>query len=155
MGRGKVVIAPDGDRWLIRRRWLDRPLPDLRRRFRSGREEGLEDGVLEALPFADWADGWPAIALTVALLLTVFVLLPLLGVALELIVLIFLLCSGVVGRLFLGRPWIVEAIPRDGKRQSVTFPIKGWRQSGKAATDLAQQIAVTGRPEQFEVPESR
>jgi hypothetical protein len=148
-------MAPDGDRWLVRRRWLDRPLPDLRRRFRSRRDENLEDGVVEGLSFGDWADGWPAIAITVAILLIVFVLLPLLGVALELIVLIFILCSGVVGRLFLGRPWIVEAIPGDGKGQSVAFPVKGWRRSGKAAADLAQQIALTGRPEQFEVPESR
>jgi hypothetical protein len=148
-------VAPDGGRWLIRRRWLDRPLPNLKRRFKASRKEGVEDGLLAGLPDAGAADGWWAIAIPIVLILIVFILLPLLGVALELIVLIFLLCSGVVGRLFLGRPWFVEAIPRDGRGQSVAFPVKGWRQSGKAATDLAQQITATGRPEQFEVPEPR
>jgi hypothetical protein len=94
MGRGNLVKAPDGARWRVRRRWLDRPLPNLWRRFKAGRDEGLEDGVLGSLPNTDWADGWWAIAIPIALILIVFVLLPLLGVALELIALIFVLCSG-------------------------------------------------------------
>ena len=152
MGRGKVVVAPDGERWLVRRRWLDRPLPNLRRRFKASRREGVEDGLLSGLPDAGAADGWWAIAIPIALVLIVFVLLPLLGVALELIALVFLLCSGVVGRLFLGRPWIVEAIPRGGKGRSVAFPVKGWRRSGEAAADLGRQIAATGEPEEFVAP---
>jgi hypothetical protein len=79
MPRGKVVKAPDGGRRRVRRRWLDRPLPNLWRRFKAGRDEDLEDGVRAAVPNADWADGWWAIAIPVALFLIVFVLLPLSG----------------------------------------------------------------------------
>jgi hypothetical protein len=156
MGRGKVVTAPDGGRWRVRRRWLDRPLPSIWRRFKESRDEDLEDGVLGALPSADWADGWWAIAIPIALILFVFVLLPLLGVALELIVVIFVFCSGLIGRLFFGRPWIVEADPQDGGagRRAVAFPVKGWRRAGEAADRLARQIEVAGVPERLDVFES-
>ena len=103
----------------------------------------------------DFTEGWAALGLAVALLLIVFVLLPLLGVALELIAVIFILCSGLIGRLFFGRPWIVEAVPRDGSGQAVRFPVKGWRRSGETAVGLAQVIEATGRPEDFQVPEFR
>jgi hypothetical protein len=157
MGRGEVVKAPNGVRRRVRRRWLDRPVPSLWRRFKESRDEDLEDGVLGALPNADWADGWWAIVIPIAAILIVFVLLPLLGVALELIALIFVLCSGLLGRLFFGRPWIVEAAPQDGadgKAQAVAFPVKGWRRAGKVAEQLAHEVAATGRPDRFVAPES-
>jgi hypothetical protein len=153
MGRGQVVKAPDGGRWRVRRRWMDRPLPNLRRRFRANRSEGVEDGLLAGLPDAGAADGWWAIAIPIVLILIVFVLLPLLGVALELIAVIFVFCSGLVGRLFLGRPWIVEAAPQESEGAPLVFPIKGWRRSGKVADQLAREIEAIGRPEEFQVPE--
>ncbi|HKZ15807.1 MAG TPA: hypothetical protein VJL81_18370 [Solirubrobacterales bacterium] len=154
MGRGKVVVAPEGDRWLVRRRWLDRPLPDLRKRFRQGRDEGLEENVVDGLfSVPDVTEGWASIGLAVAILLIVFVLLPLLGVALELIALIFILFSGLAGKVFFGRPWIVEAVPKDGSGRSVRFPVKGWRRAGQAAVDLSRVIATTGSPEHFQIPD--
>jgi hypothetical protein len=146
-------MAPDGGSWLVRRRWLDRSLPGLGKRFRAGRKKGLEEDVVDGLWNVDIDGGWAGIAVAAALLLIVFVLLPLLGVALELIALIFVLCSGVVGRVVLGRPWTVEAVERDGRHQSVSFPVKGWRRAGEAATGLAREIAAGGRAEDFVVPE--
>jgi hypothetical protein len=154
MGRGKLVTAPDGGRWLVRRRWLDRPLPALGNRFRAGRKKDLEEGVVDGLWNVEIGEGWAGIAVAAALLLIVFVLLPLLGVALELIALIFVLCSGVAGRVVLGRPWTVEALERGDQQRSVSFPVKGWRRAGQAATDLAQVITATGRPEDFQAPEA-
>jgi hypothetical protein len=153
MALGKSVTAPDGNVWMVRRRWLDRSLPDLKRRFQAGRDEDLEDQVLGNLPFFDWLEGWPVIVLTVAFVLIVFVLLPLLGVALELIALIFVLGSGLVGRLVFGRPWTVEARSRGGDERVVAFQVKGWRRAGEAAEQLAREIAVTGSPEHFVAPE--
>ncbi|HXF31756.1 MAG TPA: hypothetical protein VN522_09545 [Solirubrobacterales bacterium] len=151
MGRGKVVKAPDGALWRVRRRWLDRPLPRLWRRFKESRNEDLEDGALGALPNADWAEGWWGIAIPIAAILIVFVLLPLLGVALELIALIFVFCFGLIGRLFFGRPWIVEAVPQDGGdgKGAVAFPVKGWRRAGETVDRLALEIAAAGRPDRF------
>jgi hypothetical protein len=156
MGRGKVVIAPDGGRWRVRRRWLDRPMPNLRKRFRRDGRAG--DGVIEGLAFApDLTDGWFSLGLAVVVLLIVFILLPLLGVALELIALLFFLWSGIVARVVFGRPWTVEARPLgdgDGGDRVVEFPVKGWRRAGEAADRLAGEIEVTGRPEQFVSPEA-
>jgi hypothetical protein len=149
MGRGKLVTAPDGGRWRVRRRWLDRPLPALGRRFRESRQKGLEEGVVDGLWGFDIGEGWAGIAFVAALVLIVFVLLPLLGVALELIALIFVLCSGVIGRVLLGRPWTVEAVPQDEHADTFSLPVKGWRRADDVAADLAQVIAATGRPEDF------
>jgi hypothetical protein len=153
MGRRKLVTAPDGGRWSVSRRWLDRPLPSLRKRFRAGRKENLEDDVIGGLWNVDGvSEGWAGLAVGAAVLLIVFVALPLLGVALELIALIFVLSSGVFGRVVLGRPWTVEAVERGGRKQAFSFPVKGWRQAGEAAAGLAREIAAGGRPEDFEVP---
>jgi hypothetical protein len=120
-------------------------MPNLRKRF--GRDEQTEDGVIEGLFAApDVADGWASLALAVLVLLVVFVLLPLLGVALEVIVLIFLLWSGVVGRLIFGRPWTVEARRDGGAEPVVEVPVKGWRRAGETADKLAREIEATGRP---------
>lgn len=152
MGPGKAVEAPDGKVWLVRRRWLDRPVPSLRKWIRRDGRAG--DGVIEGLFSApDVADGWVTLGLAVAVLLIVFVLLPLLGVALELIALIFFLGSGLIGRLVFGRPWTVEARLRGGDERVVAFQVKGWRRAGRAATDLATQVRATGRPEDFVAPE--
>jgi hypothetical protein len=156
MGRGKLVTAPDGGRWSVRRRWLDRPFPSLRKRFRTGRNENLEDNVIGGLwNVPDVSEGWASLAVAAAVLLIVFVALPLLGVALELIALIFVLCSGMVGRVVLGRPWTVEAVERGGRNRSFSFPVKGWRRAGEAAAGLAREIAAGGRPEDFVAPGRR
>ena len=128
-------------------------MPNLRRRFRRDGPAG--DGVIEGLFISpDVGDSWLSVGLAVAVLLIVFVLLPLLGVALELIVLLFVLWSGIVGRLILGRPWIVEAAPLDGSAEPVAVPVKGWRRSGETATQLAREIEATGRPDHFVEPEA-
>jgi hypothetical protein len=149
MRRGTEVTAPDGRRWLVRRRWLDRPLPSLRKRFRRPRGEQVEEGVFEGLLNTDWSEGAAGIAVTVGFLLVILVVLPLLGVALELIALIFILGAGLFGRIVLGRPWTVEAMERGGQGQSARFPVKGWRRAGETAAQLAREIEITGRPEDF------
>jgi hypothetical protein len=152
MALGKSVTAPDGNVWLVRRRWLDGPLPNLRKWLRRDGRAG--DGVIEGLFSAPAvADSWVTLGLAIAVLLIVFVLLPLLGVALELIALIFVLLSGLVGRLVFGRPWTVEARLRGGDARVVAFQVKGWRRAGRAAADLATQIRATGQPEHFVAPE--
>jgi hypothetical protein len=145
------VTSPDGHRWQVRRRWLDRPLPDLRRRFREYREEmDRGDNALDAFLAIDLADSvWAGVLLAAGLVLIVFVLLPLLGVALELILLFALLSSGIVGRVVLRRPWIIEAKDLDDGDRSLTYAVKGWRRSGRAAADVAASIEAAGPPERI------
>jgi hypothetical protein len=147
MRSGQIVTSPDGDRWRVRRQWTNRPLPDVKRRFRDDAEdgwaaqiglEGLFSGLDESIVLS--------IALAVMLVLFVLVLWPLLGIAFELVLLFLLLTSGIVGRVLLRRPWIVEATNLDHPQQSTTFGVKGWRRSSQAIEELARTIPATGIP---------
>ena len=145
MGDAGIVESPDGRRWRVRRRWSDRPLPSLRRRFRANREEAVDN--IGSVVGVDGVDSPSALfgGVVVAALL-VLVVLPLLGVALELIAVLFLLGSGVLGQLLLGRPWIVEAVPDDPEGGAV-YAVEGWRRSSQALRELRSSIAFAGQPE--------
>lgn len=110
---------------------------------RSPVDRGLD---LWALP--DVSDGLPAaIGIAIAAVVLIFVFLPLVGVVLELAILIVLLCSGIVGRVFLRRPWVIEAVNLDDPERSTTFAVGGWRQSQRAIEALAQRIPASGVPQ--------
>jgi hypothetical protein len=133
---------------------MDKPLPDLRRRLRANRERAAEDGSwLDGLwlPDFDFAgfDDSPAAAIAIAIgaLLLFLVLLPLIGIALELIVLLVLLWSGIVGRVVFGRPWIVVATDLDDPARSAAIAVKGWRRSGRAVAEIATAIRAGESPE--------
>jgi len=136
---------------------MDRPLPDLRHRYRANREQVFGDnngsGPLDVLTLPDFDlldfDDSPvaAIAIAIGALLLFLILLPLIGVAFELIVLLVLLWSGIVGRVFFGRPWVVVAADLDDPERAAAFAVKGWRRSGEAVEELVKAIAVTGQPE--------
>jgi hypothetical protein len=148
--RAEQVRSPDGARWRVRRRWLDRPLPDVRSRFREYREENSGEGVLDGFWVVDFGDSvWAGVALTIAIALVVIVLLPLIGVALELILVVLVLGSGLLGRLLLRRPWTVEAENLDDSDRSTSYAVKGWRRSGRAATEIAATIEAGGAPERI------
>jgi hypothetical protein len=150
MGRGQVISSPDGDRWRVRRRWMDRDAPNLRKRFGRGRKES--DGWFD-LPLPDLFDSAAGLAILAAtvivLLLLFFVLLPLIGLLLELLVLFVVLSSGLFGKLLLGRPWTVEARNLDDPERSVAYAIKGYRRAGDAVTELASAIGAVGPPERL------
>jgi hypothetical protein len=145
-----VITSPDGDSWRVRRRWLDRGLPKLGKGFRRGRKEAEDSGFLDGIVFFDGLAG-TAIGLIAAALAVVVVifLLPLFGVALELALLVLLLASGLFGRVILRRPWTVEAIDLDDSERSVAFAVKGYREAGRAADELATTISTSGPPHQL------
>jgi len=127
---------------------MDRPLPDLRSRLRANSEQAAGEGGLEALWALDLLDSpGAAIAVAVGTLLLFVVLLPLIGVAVELIALAVLLWSGIVGRVVLQRPWIIEATNIDNPSKRVAFAVKGWRRSSGAIEEIADAIAAVGPPE--------
>lgn len=150
-----VVTAPDGTRWRVRRRWLERPARVRRMRLRS---RPTRDDVAEVawmLPdpsgFVDAADdpltGIALMAGAVLLgLFAAFVLLPLLGLALELAVPLVLVWSGLLGRLLLRRPWTIEAVAVEEPARRVAFAVVGWRRSRRALGALASAIAASGPP---------
>jgi hypothetical protein len=141
--------SPDGDRWKVGRRWSDRPLPRWRWRWRAERGAGaaMESGMT-ALDYGESVV--VAIVTAVVVGLAVLILLPLVGIALELALLFALLSSGIVGRVVLRRPWIVEATNLDHPERSTTLAVKGWRRSGEAINRVVQEISAGGRPTQTE-----
>jgi ABC-type multidrug transport system fused ATPase/permease subunit len=149
--RGSIVRGPDGVRWRVRRRWLDRSLPSLRQRWRRNKEEREPDSG-SALDFLgiDLLDGTTiGIAIIAVVFLVVFVLMPLIGIALELIVLLVLFLSSLVARVVLRRPWVVEAVMAGDPQERVAFAVKGWRQSSQALRELRAAIPAGGPPERL------
>jgi hypothetical protein len=132
---------------------MDRPGPSLRKRFRKGREEVDGGDVFDLAYLPDALDGLGgvgvAIGLVVLTILLIFVLLPLIGVALELIAVFFLFASGLFGRLLLGRPWIVEARNLDDGERSVAYGVKGFRRAGEAVERLATELEIDGPPDRL------
>jgi hypothetical protein len=142
-----VVSSPDGDRWRVRRRWLNRGLPSLRKHVREAKEErDTIDGVA-------FADGGVGLIVGGVVLVAAIVLLPVLGIALELIVLAILFASGLIGRVLLGRPWTVEARNLDDGERSLAFGVKGFGAAGAAAEELASTISASGPPERLSAGE--
>lgn len=130
---------------------MDRPLPNIRKRLR---EAGGERSPVDAFDGFSALDvvgdtGWAGLAIAVALVLIIVIFLPLLGVALELIALLLLFCSGIVGRVVLGRPWTAEAVNLDHGERSLALAVKGFRGAGRAAGELATVLAASGPPERL------
>jgi hypothetical protein len=107
----------------------------------EGSLEVFLSGLGESIPLAIGA------AIVVALL--VLILLPLIGVALEIAVLIALLSSGIVGRVLLRRPWIIEAVNLSHPQRSAAFAVRGWRRSSRTIEELTTAIPVSGLPGQI------
>jgi hypothetical protein len=137
-------MSPDGERWRVRRRWLDHPVPKLRRALEDRRGELATEGGAELLLGDSSIAG--GVALAVAFALVVFVVLPLVGLALELILLVAILGFGLIGRLLFRRPWIVAAVNLDHPQRSAEFGVKGWGESGRAVAQLSAAIQVSGVP---------
>jgi len=151
LGQGPPVTAPDGRGWKVRRRWVERPLPNLRDRFRRGQEEVKGEGVLDGLLVVDATEGWAFLGIAIAVGIVVVILLPLLGIALELIALLLVLIYSLFARVVLRRPWIVEAIDVDDAEERVAFAVEGWRDSSAALRELRTAIAAAGPPERLTV----
>jgi hypothetical protein len=134
----------------VRRRWLNRPVPKIRRSLRETADDTALEAGFETLSATGFTDNVPlAIGIAIAVALLVFLFLPLIGVALEIALLIALLSSGIVGRVLLRRPWTVEAINLDHPRQSAAFAVKGWRRSGRAIDELTTKIPALGLPQEI------
>jgi hypothetical protein len=144
--RSQTLTAPDGDQWQVRRRWLDRPVPKIRRSLPNVRDEVALESGLETLS-TGVGDSIPlAIGVAIAVALLVFFLLPLIGIALEIVILLMLLSSGIVGRVLLRRPWTVEAVNLNHPQRSAGFAVRGWGKSSRAIEELIRTIPVSGLP---------
>ena len=120
--RGTEVLAPDGRRWVVRRRWAPRTSKRaLAGRFGGRRRRGSSDSHWwDLLDVANIFGDSPLTGLIVVAIFIVAVLFVIYGVAplalalLDAVIWLVLLIAGVVGRVLFRRPWTVEAVADDG-----------------------------------------
>ena len=127
---------------MVRRRWLNR---SFRLRWRRGR---IRDGVDFAGGLLDETIVGGLIAMVVGvILIAVFVLLiwPVLAIGLELALVILLVGSGIFGRIFLRRPWTVEALRSGVDEPAQTWNVVGWQRS-REVVDEAKAAIRQGMP---------
>ena len=151
LGQSSSVASPDGRKWKVRRRWTERPVSGLRERWRRTRKEVDGEDVFDGLMFADGVEGFGAIGAALAIGALILILLPLVGVALELVVLLLVLVYGLFARVVLRRPWIIDAVDVEDGEERVAFAVKGWRDSSAALRELRTAIAAAGPPERLSV----
>ena len=138
------IVARDGRRWVVRRRWMPRLGTEtlwgrFHRRFRKvmkrvGDAADVDPGCGELL-----GEGI-AVALVVILvaLLLFFVVVPLLVAIVDVLILVLLAIASALARILLRRPWIVEAVADDGTLQR--WRVVGWRASGDRCTQIARRL---------------
>ena len=147
------MTAPDGERWRVGRRWLNRSPPKPWTHWRRNRKRKSDGDFVDTLApevltgAADGPAGLAAVAAVIVVIaLFVFVLLPLIGIAFELALLIGFILSGLFGRVVLRRPWTIEAVSLDDPSRRSAFAVTGWRRSRRALAELAAAIETTGPP---------
>ena len=131
------VVAPDGARWRVRRRWLgDRSLPRWRGMSSGDLGGSLLDvvgaggsSVLGAIAFA--------LALAAVVALLVFFVLPLALLLVELLLFLVLVGAGIAARILFRRPWLLEATDGVMTRRWV---VSGWHDSRDALAEIAAAL---------------
>ena len=84
----------------------------------------------------------------VAAMAAVLVLIPLLFFGVELIVLGAVLAAGVIGRVLLRQPWVIEARSSDPltSGRELEWRVIGWRKSRKLIDQVAADLAAGREP---------
>jgi hypothetical protein len=109
------VTAPSGTTWRVHRTWARGYGPRFEGRLRRAwnvTPGDFVDQLGHGLAVGDSAAA--AIAVIVALVVALFVIVPLLLFGIELVIVGAAITVGTLGRLFLARPWIVVAESLDG-----------------------------------------
>src|SRR4051794_36666367 len=158
----RTVTTPDGRRVEVSVDWTRQPvrLPHAYRRrgWRKDAQDSLTGldvpgggthhgggggGGLDGIG-ADFAVAIAAlVALAIAGLLVWFVIWPLLALATELAVVATIAVAGLVGRVFFGRPWVIEAV--DGPRER-RWPVRGMAAARRTIDEIADHLAAGVEP---------
>lgn len=139
---GRRVYGADNREWRVARRWLPWK-PRVRGPFRDAVH--ASDGFDVGFGLADGPSGIVvAIGATIAFVLFVVFLLPLLLTALEIVVVLALLPVFVVARLVLRKPWIIVARTKGPPPEERTASASGWRGSTEVMEELIQDIRSHG-----------
>jgi hypothetical protein len=139
--RSRRAVTPDGTEWRVGRRWLTR---GMRHNWAWRRKKGgdvADFDLLEGLPGLDLDE---ALLFVAAVLVVLLVLIPLLLFGFELVLVGCVLAASLVGRLLLGRPWLIEArtVTPASAGRVVQWQVSGWRQSNELVRDVAADLTA-------------
>jgi hypothetical protein len=97
--------------------------------------------LLEGLPGLDLDE---ALLFVAAVLVVLLVLIPLLLFGFELVLVGCVLAASLVGRVLLGRPWLIEArtVTPAAAGRVVQWKVSGWRQSNELVRDVAADLTA-------------
>lgn len=144
VGRTRVV-APDGVEWSVGRRWTQRRTrwPRRPRDLSADWLSGL--GVPDS-PGVDSAEG---LLLVVGVTILLLLLVPILFFGFELVVLGALLSAGVVGRVVLRQPWVIDATATTPFRSErrLEWQVRGWRKSRTVINAVVADLSAGREPD--------
>lgn len=136
------VTDPQGNEWVVRRKWVHRRL-----RWRGKRGTG---DLLDGADLVSLGGDLPVIGvilMAIALLLfaiaAVMFIVPALIFIGELLIIVAIVGLGLLGRLLLGRPWTVEAQQVDAD-EAYEWKVSGWRASRDLVRTVSDQLRATG-----------
>jgi hypothetical protein len=150
--RGKLdtreVTAPSGTTWRVHRTWVRGYGPRFEGRLRRAWDVTPGNFASQLGQGFDVGDSAAAaIAVIVALVIAVFVIVPLLLFGIELIAIGAAIAVGALGRLFLGRPWIVVAQSLDGPGVGFAWKVCGIRRSPRVIDEVARALGAGEEPQ--------
>lgn len=138
------MADPQGDEWVVRRKWAHRRL---RWRGKKGAGDLFETADLIAtggdLPVIGVI--LMAVALLLVAIAAVMFVVPALVFVGELLFIVAIVGLGTFGRLLLGRPWTVEA-REVGEGDVYEWKVSGWRASRDLVQTVSDQLRATGAP---------
>jgi hypothetical protein len=119
------------------------------------REKGADVGDLDLLDGLSGLDLDGAIFFIAAAILVVLVLIPLLLFGFELVLVGCVLAASLLGRLLLGRPWLIEArtVTPASAGRVVQWKVSGWRQSNELVRNVAADLTAGRDLESLSVEE--
>ena len=147
--RPRSVVTPDGVEWRVGRRWSTRGFGWTWKR--RGVAADAVSGLGQGIGGVDLREG---ALVVVAALAAALIVIPLLFFGLELIVLGALMAAGVVGRVLLRRPWVIEARSSDPLTpgRHLKWHVIG-RKSGKLIDQVVSDLVAGREPPQSTLPQ--
>ena len=144
------MVAPDGVEWRVGRRWSTRRFGWTwkRRGVAADAVSGLGQGV-------GGVDLQQGALVVLAALAAALIVIPLLFFGVELIILGVLLAGGVVGRVLLRQPSVIEARSSDPltSGRQLEWRVIGWRKSEKLIGQTVSDLAAGREPLQSRLPQ--
>ena len=147
------MTSPDGVQWRVGRRWLTRRVGWSWRRRGDIASEGLFQFLSTPSDLGDLGSGEGLLWLAAAVA-AVLILVPILFFGIELIIVGALLAAGLLSRVVLRRPWLIEARSSDPLTpgRAIEWQVRGWRRSSRLIDQVASDLADGREPPQPSLP---